>query len=434
MKRVFYVVFVVVFTFCSTCKKQLDKEVAIYGFVVASGEPVNAAAILLTPGGGVKITGSDGLYEFSGLEPGKYEIKVFKEGFLSFNQSIDASDGKDKEITPILIPIAGSLSINKAYIDMGSNESNNIAGFTLINNGDDELTWKVSNAAGWITNIDPANGIVSAKGQEGVTIKIDRSRLSTNIVENYATLVVLSSTDGSVAELLVTVFGTGDGTNITISNEPFVIIDGLFVQTNDIGGLMRLYNAKLTCESSAVGNYNDWRLPTIGELALLYTKRYAIGGFHLEPSGGTYDNTGYWSCTGSDVSSAYMIIFYNGNQYYSNNQFRCRCVRESKPLPIVSTLSVTNISTNAATLNGRIDNQGEPAFTERGFVFSHIFQNPTVETDEYTIKRVVPGTSTDFSSHVEGLTAEQTYFVRAFATNRNGTAYGESISFKPTSD
>ena len=62
---------------------------AVHGSVVIDGEPVNAAAILLTPGGGVKITGSDGLYNFTGLTPGKYELKVFKEGCQTQNSSIE---------------------------------------------------------------------------------------------------------------------------------------------------------------------------------------------------------------------------------------------------------------------------------------------------------------------------------------------------------
>jgi hypothetical protein len=37
-----------------------DGGASIHGSVVVGGEPVNAAAIPLTPGGGTKITGNDG--------------------------------------------------------------------------------------------------------------------------------------------------------------------------------------------------------------------------------------------------------------------------------------------------------------------------------------------------------------------------------------
>jgi hypothetical protein len=82
-------------------------------------------------------------------------------------------------------------------------------------------------------------------------------------------------------------------------------------------------------------------------------------------------------------------------------------------------------------LNGRIEKKGEPAYTERGFVYSSTFQNPSIDDDD-SWKKIVSGTSMDFSANVSGLTAEVTYYVRAYATNNNGTVYGESVSFKPT--
>ena len=100
--------------------------------------------------------------------------------------------------------------------------------------------------------------------------------------------------------------------------------------------------------------------------------------------------------------------------------------------PVVTTLAATNVSLTTATLNGRIDEAGEPAFIERGFVYSASFQNPTIEDDDATTKRVVSGTSTEFSANISGLTTEQTYYTRAYATNSNGTVYGASLSFKPT--
>ena len=101
--------------------------------------------------------------------------------------------------------------------------------------------------------------------------------------------------------------------------------------------------------------------------------------------------------------------------------------------PSVTTLAATNVTANTATLNGKIEFQGDPAYTERGFVYSNSFPNPSIEDDaNSTTKRVVSGTSTEFSANISGLTAETTYNVRAYATNSNGTVYGASVSFKPT--
>ena len=81
-------------------------------------------------------------------------------------------------------------------------------------------------------------------------------------------------------------------------------------------------------------------------------------------------------------------------------------------------------------MNGEIVFAGDPAFTERGFVYSSSFPNPTVDDPESsTTKKVVSGTSTLFSANIDNLTHEVTYHVRAYATNANVTVYGESVEF-----
>ena len=98
--------------------------------------------------------------------------------------------------------------------------------------------------------------------------------------------------------------------------------------------------------------------------------------------------------------------------------------------PGVSTLAASNITETTATLNGHIDYVGEPAYTERGFVYSYSYATPTVEDPESaTTKKIVSGSSEDFSANVAGLTKNKTYYVRAYVSNSQGTWYGESVSF-----
>ena len=99
--------------------------------------------------------------------------------------------------------------------------------------------------------------------------------------------------------------------------------------------------------------------------------------------------------------------------------------------PFVETLAATNVLQNTATLNGEIVFAGNPAFTERGFVYSRSFTNPSIDDPESsTTKIVVSGTSTLFSANIDNLTNNVTYHVRAYVTNANGTVYGESVEFK----
>lgn len=511
----------------------VEEPASVHGSVVINGEPVNAAAILLTPGGGVKITGSDGMYNFTDLVPGKYELKVFKEGCQSLNKSIELAAGRDEELVFTLAESEGGLSINKSYIDMGANESNNVAGFTIKNDGAVDISWQITNAAPWITEITPEAGSVPAAGATAVSFTINRSRLSSITTDNYATLLVRSTTqgDGSVAELLVTVFGSGNGTNTSNDNSgiDYVMVGDLYVQTRDVSAsAIDWESAQLLCENSTVGDFNDWRLPTIEELATIYNNKAAIGGFNDSIS----NSSEYWSSTipENSTSNRYYLDFFNGQRgslkgtydmyaravrkdvaptvsvldvsdisetsvtfngrIDNNDAVKCSergfvystehlptvadtkvqsftpqssaeysaevcdlsfgsayyirayavanrtdtvysdelTFRYDSQLPVVSTQPVTDIDTTTAVLHGSIESKGIPAYTERGFVYSTIFKNPTIESDE---KVVVNGTDIgDFSANLSGLEKDVTYYVRAYATNSEGTAYGEAVSFE----
>ncbi|MBQ7661841.1 MAG: DUF1566 domain-containing protein [Prevotella sp.] len=102
----------------------------------------------------------------------------------------------------------------------------------------------------------------------------------------------------------------------------------------------------------------------------------------------------------------------------------------SHPLPSVVTLSVTNILETSATLNGRIESPGDPAYTERGFLYSKSHEVPTInDASTSTVKVVVAGTNKDFEANISSLTKGTKYYARAYATSSKGTAYGEVVSF-----
>ena len=100
--------------------------------------------------------------------------------------------------------------------------------------------------------------------------------------------------------------------------------------------------------------------------------------------------------------------------------------------PIVTTLEPTNVTVSSATLNARIDYDGDPSYTERGFVYSSSFPNPTVDDPETaTAKVIISGTSQEYSAKIVGLTENASYHVRAYAKNGDSIVYGESLVFTP---
>jgi hypothetical protein len=99
----------------------------------------------------------------------------------------------------------------------------------------------------------------------------------------------------------------------------------------------------------------------------------------------------------------------------------------SNILPVVTTASITSITSTSATSGGMITSDGGSVITSRGIVWSTT-QNPTIANSN-TINGTGIG---NFISTISNLTTGNTYYVRAYATNANGTAYGNQISFMTT--
>ena len=97
--------------------------------------------------------------------------------------------------------------------------------------------------------------------------------------------------------------------------------------------------------------------------------------------------------------------------------------------PTLTTTAISNIDKNTATGGGNVTADGGATVTARGICWS-TSQNPTVDGSHTT-----DGTGTgSFTSSMTGLTANTTYYVRAYATNSAGTAYGEQVSFTTLPD
>lgn len=93
-------------------------------------------------------------------------------------------------------------------------------------------------------------------------------------------------------------------------------------------------------------------------------------------------------------------------------------------LPVVKTLAITNISQVAAQSGGEVLQHGGGKIRSAGVVWA--------ETPAPTVSDSRNGngfTKGEYSSALTNLTHSTTYYVRAYATNDKGTAYGEEFSF-----
>jgi uncharacterized protein (TIGR02145 family) len=92
--------------------------------------------------------------------------------------------------------------------------------------------------------------------------------------------------------------------------------------------------------------------------------------------------------------------------------------------PTLTTSSVSSITFTSVIGGGNISSDGGAAVSARGLVYG-TSSSPTLSNTVFTI-----GSGTGiFSGTISGLTPNTTYYVRAYATNSAGTAYGNEVSF-----
>ncbi len=101
------------------------------------------------------------------------------------------------------------------------------------------------------------------------------------------------------------------------------------------------------------------------------------------------------------------------------------CKKDS-PIAVltITTTEVTNITSSSAISGGAISSDGGATVTARGICWS-LDQYPTIEDHIIYESK----SSSTFSTSISELKPNTTYYIRAFATNSLGTAYGNMISF-----
>jgi uncharacterized protein YjdB len=92
-------------------------------------------------------------------------------------------------------------------------------------------------------------------------------------------------------------------------------------------------------------------------------------------------------------------------------------------VPTVSTQSVTAAYTSA-TLNGQVTSSGSQDVTERGFCYG-LYPMPTIDSMSVAVGSGLGS----FSKNIQNLQDFTTYYVRAYAINSVGVAYGNQVQF-----
>lgn len=99
------------------------------------------------------------------------------------------------------------------------------------------------------------------------------------------------------------------------------------------------------------------------------------------------------------------------------------------PLTVTSP-TAASITETSALLGGTVVSDGGTTATERGVVYSIDNPDPVVGGPDVFPKVTAPGTMGVFTTQVNGLSSDTTYYFRAYAINSAGTSYSQVATFK----
>ena len=305
--------------------------------------------------------------------------------------------GAYKNSNPAYIPDGSATSLrmvkNSSYVVMPVLED----GVTNISfdegRGDRSLTIYLSTDGGsqW-TMLET----ITTSNKQSNIISINRADINRIKIANE------SGGDADIDNLSVTVYPSG-----TIPKVKTTLASNIGKNTASTGGEVTAIGSKPVVERGIC-----WSLEAV---PLLDDNR-------------TIDNggLGVFSAELTDLPAG-KLIYYRayarsraGTTYGSTYSF----TTEAATIPVVSTITATDITGETAISGGNISDKGGAPMSAQGVCWS-TSSTPTVDDN-----KTVDNSDTDsFVSKLTGLSADTQYYYRAYATNEAGTAYGETYSF-----
>lgn len=121
--------------------------------------------------------------------------------------------------------------------------------------------------------------------------------------------------------------------------------------------------------------------------------------------------------SGGENTTTFHITSNNGSK-----QLMIKAYGDTKP--VLNMIDVLNITKTTADFSGEVLSAGDPAYTERGFVYA-TSSMPTIENTMAKITSTL-NSNTQYISSVTGLIEGETYYVRAYAINSVGVSYSSN--------
>ncbi|MDO5463213.1 MAG: carboxypeptidase regulatory-like domain-containing protein [bacterium] len=405
MKRLFYILLAgLLFVACDDINEEINVG-RISGVVSDknTGEPVATVSAVLSPGGNSTVTGSDGSFEFVDLSPGEYTVNINKEGYKSNDKVVTVAANQTTQAHLLIERIPAVITADRTELDFGKDYGVNTLSFNIVNNNYEKLSWEMVNNCGWITDVSPKSGSL-AYGKTGtIIVKIDRDLLADG---NNTTVLVLSTEGVGSTEITVKAYGQAKKKAVLNTLEVSSITATTAVLTGEIvdDGYPKYYERGIV--------YSEQSMPTVEQT--------------LQRLTATMTDDKAYSCqaVGLTLGKTYYVRAYAVNEMgvaYSSNQVSFTTAAVGGKVTIIGVDDI-NLTDHTAVAHGEILELGDPAYTERGFVYSHTNSSPTIYNNIVTVEGSGKGT---FDAKLTDLVREATYYVRAYVKNEAGVVYSD---------
>ncbi|MBI5384179.1 MAG: VCBS repeat-containing protein [Verrucomicrobia bacterium] len=187
------------------------------------------------------------------------------------------------------------------------------------------------------------------------------------------------------------------------------------------------WNAASDTETSAAGLTYELRIGTTSGSGDIVSAPATSAGWRRVACSGSVGANISWTLTNLPLHTVYYWSVQAVDTAFAGSAWATEGSFTTPYPPGVTTAPVSGITATTAQCGGSVTNQGASAVTARGCVWNTT-GNPTVAShDGMTSDGSGLG---DFTSGLTGLTeGGQVYYVRAYASNGDGTTYGEERSF-----
>ena len=307
----------------------------------------------------------------------------------------------------------------EANLDFGKTESEK--SFSVKNDGGETLSWTSQSDADWLT-LTPASGEVDANQTIAVKVSVNRERLAAGA--NATTLQLRAQKDGS------DISGSPVSVNVKAFKvmPPTVLFEGKDLTNIQADGATVAGEVTVLGSSPITQHGHVWSETKGVDLTKAGDSKTELGELKAV---GTFNS----NLTGLEAGKTYYVKAYatntEGTGYSAELEFN---TNRALPALTFASADITAIAQTTATASATLTGLGSVPIIQRGHVWS-LTPNPTLTTA--SVGKTELGTTSatgKFSSSLTGLTAERTYYVRAYVYTATDTVYTNLLTLATLGD